>query len=187
MYTVGRFFGGENDRLGSNEILANCVARSGRDFHHRDLPTHDTVALRLVLEYGPVGIPSNDPGNLRDAWRVPVDGFTQPPCTTVFSDHRLQRFFVQAEIRHHVLQSPVLILEFLQPARLAHFQPAELALPGVQYAFAHAHFARQIRDFPARLHLLQHTNDLLLAEPRLLHLQAPFVANSYASFSDYRW
>src|SRR4051812_29708073 len=69
-----------------------------------------------------------------------------------------------------MLQSAVLVFPALQTLCVLHFQPALLAFPGVDCRFADAGLTCEIRDFAARLVLLQDADDLLFAESALLHL-----------------
>src|ERR1051326_8625966 len=69
-----------------------------------------------------------DVDRLAFSWKAPA----------VFSHDPLQRFLVQAQIGHQLLQPPVLILQTLQPLCLTDIHPAVLRLPGVDGPFADA-------------------------------------------------
>ena len=56
---------------------------------------------------------------------------------SVFSDHRLQRFLVQAQIRHQLPQPRVLIAQLLGFLRFAYIHPAILRLPGIDRVLRH--------------------------------------------------
>ena len=69
----------------------------------------------------------------RPAWHSPQNtpSTRAPAPSTVqalklFSNHLLQHVTVQAQVRHHLLQTTVLILQLLQPAYLRRGQPPEL-------------------------------------------------------------
>src|SRR5947208_8661533 len=79
----------------------------------------------------------------------------KPQAPAVFSQDRLQRCFVQAEVSHQMFQPPVLIFQTSQPLRFAHFHPAVLALPTIQRGFAHTVLAGQFCHLPPRLVLFQ--------------------------------
>ena len=79
----------------------------------------------------------------------------------VFSDHALQRLAMQAQLRHQQLQTAVLVLQRLQPLRLAHVHPAELLLPAVERRRADPVLTAQIRRLHPSLALLQDPDDLL--------------------------
>ena len=80
---------------------------------------------------------------------------------------------MQAQLRHQQLQPAVLILQRLQPLKLAHVHAAELLLPAVERRRRDPALAAQIRRLHSSLMLLQYPNHLLFAEPALLHRFAP--------------
>jgi hypothetical protein len=77
-----------------------------------------------------------------------VDGFSstcfkhlQPSntfATPARDQPRLERFFVQAEIGHQLLQPAVLVFQTPQPLRFPNLHPAVLALPAVQRRFRYS-------------------------------------------------
>src|SRR5713101_8205092 len=75
----------------------------------------------------------------------PLSSRQAPP---VFSYDRLERFFVQAEIGHQLLQPAVLVFQTPQPLRFPNLHPAILTLPAVQRRLADAVLPRQLRDLP---------------------------------------
>src|SRR5207302_760487 len=88
----------------------------------------------------------------------------------VFSDHPLQRFAVQAQLRHQQLQTAVLILHRLQPLRLTDLHATELRLPAIERRRADPVLTAHIRHLHPSLVLLHYPDDLLFRVPALLHL-----------------
>jgi hypothetical protein len=100
----------------------------------------------------------------------------------VFSDHRLQHFLVQAQIRNQVLQVPVFVLQPLQLLGLVDFHPTVLRLPGVDGPFADPDLSRQLGYLAPRLVLLQNADYLLLCDPAMY---CSFNSNRlFAAFRD---
>ena len=71
---------------------------------------------------------------------------------------------VQAQLRVHLLESPVLFLELLQPLQIGCRHPAVLALPGVVGRIRDADFSADLFDLAAAFDLFQHLDDLCLGE-----------------------
>jgi hypothetical protein len=70
------------------------------------------------------------------------------------ANHRLQRVLVQAQIRHQVLQSRVLVPQLLYLLHLTHVHPAVLRLPGLDRVLGHPQFPRHILRLPPHIRLL---------------------------------
>lgn len=71
-------------------------------------------------------------------------------AAAVFSDHALQRFAVQTQLRRQQLQAPVLIFRRLQPLRFAHVHAAVLRLPAIERRRADPMLPAQVRRlYPA--------------------------------------
>ena len=85
--------------------------------------------------------------------------------STRFSDHRLQHFLIQAQIRNQVLQATVLVVQPFELLGLVDFHPTVLRLPGVDGPFADPDLSRQLGYLAPRLVLLQNADYLLLCEP----------------------
>src|SRR5215469_7202961 len=92
----------------------------------------------------------------------------------VFSDHRCQRFFIEAQVSHQLFQPAVLVFERTQALRIADFHAAVLRLPVVQRLIADAHLSRDLLRASPCFHLLHCSDDLLLAVLRLFHLESSF-------------
>lgn len=102
------------------------------------------------------------------AWSWPLSAAPDP----VFSQKVFQRRVVQHRIGQKLLQSGVLVLECLQPLRLADVHAAILGLPLVDAGVAHTMLAAQIGDRNPGLLFLQYPDDLLFGEPVALHLRS---------------
>jgi len=89
---------------------------------------------------------------------------------TILSEERPQRLVIEREVRHHGLESPVLVLERLEPLGLADVHPAELRPPPVEGHGADAEAPADLVHLRPRIDLLQRPDDLLLLEPLLLHI-----------------
>src|SRR5262249_25545707 len=82
----------------------------------------------------------------------------------------LEHLHVEREIRDERLQSTILVLEALQPSRIAYVEPAVLGLPAIEGVLADAVLAADRVDLLARFRLLEHAHDLFLREPALPHV-----------------
>jgi hypothetical protein len=69
-----------------------------------------------------------------------------------------------------LLQAPVLFFQFLEPLRLAHSHAAVLVTPLIERPLANPVLAAQVGELGSGLRQFQDLDDLLLAEPCLLHL-----------------
>src|SRR5208283_4736466 len=87
----------------------------------------------------------------------------------LFCDHRLQRLLVQRQVRHQVLQPPVLLLQRPQPPRLAYLHPTVLRLPAVQTRSRNAMPATQLAGIGPCFRLPQNGDDLFFVESTLAH------------------
>jgi len=88
----------------------------------------------------------------------------RPASFSRFSDHALQRFAMQTQLRHKQLQTTVLVLQLLQPLRLGHVHAAQLLLPVLERHRTDPVHTAQIRRLHRTLALLQDPNDLLFTE-----------------------
>ena len=79
-----------------------------------------------------------------------------------------------------LLQPPVLVLELLQPLRVAHVHPTVLLLPGVERVSADADLPAHLVDV-AGLTQLQRRDDLLLGEPALPHVSSSLLRQAEES------
>ena len=105
----------------------------------------------------------------------------------VFSDHRLQRFFVQTQIRNQLSQLRVLVTQLLSFLRLAYVHSTVLRFPGVERVLGHPHFTRHVFHLPSCLHLLQRPDHLRLRVPALRHTPFPFLSlKSYSALCENR-
>ena len=75
---------------------------------------------------------------------------------------------VQCQIRHQLLQLPVLLLELPKPPELRHPPPVVLALPAVKRLLEYSHLPANLRDRRTTFGPPQGEGDLLLREPILL-------------------
>ena len=92
--------------------------------------------------------PSSSVGTPAARWRnPPLASARRLPSAlrapAVFSDHRLQRFFVQTQI-YYQPQLRLRVTQLLRSLRLALVLSTVLRLPGVECVFGHPHFSRQI-------------------------------------------
>ena len=105
--------------------------------------------------------------------RGPTAGAPQPPnarrASPPFSQQILQRHVVQQRVGPKPLQRAVLLLQRFQLARFGDVHPAELRLSFIEGRRADAVPAAQLLHRDPGLLLPQDPEDLLLAEPRLLH------------------
>src|SRR5205823_9243676 len=111
--------------------------------------------------------------------RQPPSGLRAPP---VFSNHRLQRFLVQAQIRHQLPQPRVLVTQLLRFLRLAHIHPPVLRLPRVDRVLRYPHFPRHILDGSPCVDLFQGRDHLRLAVPAPRHAYPPFFRRNHNQF-----
>src|SRR4051794_9043441 len=94
-------------------------------------------------------------------------------ASEVFCQHLAQRRRVQHLLRQQLLEPAVLLLERLQAPRLRDLEPAVLRAPGVERRITDAVPPADLGPRQPRLVLLQHADDLLLAEPALAHRPSP--------------
>jgi hypothetical protein len=87
---------------------------------------------------------------------------------TFLTEH-LQHGFVEAELRHQLLQPGILLNHLLELTNLVRFQAGVLPLPPVECLLRYPDLPDQIRHRQAQLRLLQHRDDLLDRKPLLLH------------------
>lgn len=76
---------------------------------------------------------------------------------------------VQAEVRYHLLELAVLVVELFEPAELANAKTAIQLLLTVKRLLGNPHVADHFRYRCARLCLLQCVGDLLFGIATLLH------------------
>jgi hypothetical protein len=76
--------------------------------------------------------------------------------------HVLQHGFVEREVRHHLLQAPVLLLELPEAAHLRGHQPAVLLAPAIVGLLRDPGLAADLLDAHAVIDLLEQDGDLLL-------------------------
>ena len=93
-----------------------------------------------------------------------------PRASTFLSHEILQRGVVQHGIGQQTLQSSVLVLQRLQPARLRDVHPTEAGLPVVDRGVADPVLATQIGDGYPGLVFLQNSDDLVFREAAALHV-----------------
>src|SRR6516162_5443543 len=95
--------------------------------------------------------------------------------TTILRELGVRSFFREPRevsphrLRQQLLQLAVFILERLQLAGVGYLHAGVLRTPRVERRVADPVLAAQLNDRDARLVLLQHLDDLLLAEPSLAH------------------
>src|ERR1700731_4399992 len=97
-----------------------------------------------------------------------------PQALTVFSEQVLERRVVQHRLGQQLLQSAILILQGLQPARLRALEPTVLCLPLVEGRVRDAVPATYLWRLCPRLRLPQDPDYLFLVEPAALHLSVSF-------------
>src|SRR5215469_17138849 len=90
-------------------------------------------------------------------------------ASEVFCESLAKCRHIEHRLRQQLLELAVFILECLQPAGVGHLHAAVLRTPRVKRRIADPVLAAQLDDRNARLVLLQHLDDLLLAEPSLAH------------------
>src|SRR5690606_6244947 len=93
-----------------------------------------------------------------------------PRASPFLSHEILQRRIVEHGVGQQTLQTRVLVLQRLQPARLRDVHPAEAGLPVVDRGVADPVLAAQVGDRNPGLVLLQYSDDLLFREATALHV-----------------
>ena len=88
---------------------------------------------------------------------------------TTFSQQVLHDLEIQCLISDETLELPVLFFECAQALRLAHLEPAVLALPAIEGLIGHAVPAHELRDLGAGVPLVEDRYDLFFRESALLH------------------
>src|SRR5271157_5527318 len=105
--------------------------------------------------------------------RLPSASLPSPASASaglpLFCDHRLQRLLVQRQVRHQVLQPPVLLFQSPQRPRLAHLHPAVLCLPAVEAPLRDAMPATQLARIGPCFRFPQNGDDLFFVEATLAH------------------
>src|ERR1051325_7108520 len=96
-----------------------------------------------------------------------------PQASPLSADYVLQRPVIEGQLRHDVLQTPVLILEFSQPSSLRHLHSPVLRFPPVERVRAHSQAPADLRGRASPLMFLQRRDDLLFCESTLLHPGSP--------------
>src|SRR5690606_28601718 len=83
--------------------------------------------------------------------------------------HVLHRRDLQQFLRQQALELAVLVLQLLEPPRLAGIHPAILRLPAVEGVAGNAELAADLRRRHSRLMLPERGGDLIRRESLLLH------------------
>jgi hypothetical protein len=76
---------------------------------------------------------------------------------------------VQTEVRHQLLELPMLVLKLLKPAQFAYAKTTIKLLPAEKRLLRNPHSAKHLSHRRARLRLLQRVGDLLFGILALLH------------------
>ena len=92
----------------------------------------------------------------------------------------------QHRICQQSFEAAVLLLDHLQPARLRHVHAAVLGLPRIQRCTANSMLAAHIGGLHPALLLARHRDDLLLAEPGLLHVRLLTKPDSSSDWQSFR-
>ena len=81
------------------------------------------------------------PGTVPPASAHPSFGLR---AKSVFCNRRFQHLPIQTQVRHQLLQPPVLVFQLFEPPRFVHFQPAILGFPRVDRMLGHAILPRHL-------------------------------------------
>ena len=92
---------------------------------------------------------------------------------------------MQTQFRHQQLQTPVLVLERLQPLRLRNFHPAILLLPAIKRRRAYPMLTAQIRRLHTSLALLQ--DPMICCSLKRLFFIASVLSNNLRENSSFNW
>src|SRR4030095_16588433 len=95
---------------------------------------------------------------------------------------------IQCQIRHHMLQLSVLVLQLLQLLGFTAVHPTVLRLPAVVRLLRDPVLPAQLRCCQSCLALLQDRDDLLFAVSRAFHCGSPLLVweNSHSRWSGFR-
>src|SRR5690606_14224944 len=92
-------------------------------------------------------------------------------ASEVFSEHLAQHRDIHHRLRQEPLQLRILVLELLQPLRLADLHAAILRAPVVEGRIADPVLPAQLCGAQPRLMLLQDADNLLFREPAAFHVR----------------